>query len=226
MGPKISFEWFSELVARYPDAETFRNEALAIYNYADSIEEQCNQLMDDNDRLVTRCRELEEMLSRDAQVERIVSLERQLSGRNSKQEFFLQYVVQLFDKASAYSNLIISAGFVGLFATWNLMRDNLTNAENRIVAACALFSLMIFAGWEVAKMVHAGITSNKLARIVLATSDEQFDAYQMRLRSYGDRWSRFFESAWVWILVATIAPGFFAGLVLVAAFVDGIFFRY
>lgn len=225
MGGNLSFAWFDELLKLCPEAERFRNEAEAIYRYADSTDEEYKKIYYEKEDLAKKCAAMEGLLNKDEQLAHIQSLKAQLNGRAAKQEYYVEYVVKLFDKAYAYSNLIISAGFVGLFATWNLMRDSLTNSENRIIAASALFSLIVFAGWEVAKMVHAGITSNKLTSILLATRDDEFDAREMKLLSYGGKWTRFFEKSWIWILVATIVPGFFAGLVLIAAFIDGIFFR-
>src|SRR5450759_4948518 len=62
---------------------------------------------------------------------------------------------QLFDKAATYSNLIMVAGYAGMFTVWGNTRNQLPAHANILVALLLGFSLCVFVSYQIYKMsVH------------------------------------------------------------------------
>lgn len=63
-----------------------------------------------------------------------------------------------FEKAAAYSNLIMLSGYAGAFAIWSYTRDQLAARASITIAISLATSLMAFVVFEIYKMiVHARI---------------------------------------------------------------------
>ena len=58
-----------------------------------------------------------------------------------------------FQGASTYSNLIIIGGYASILAIWQLTQDYLTRKESLVVGSLVLTSVLLFAGFEVYKMI-------------------------------------------------------------------------
>lgn len=71
-----------------------------------------------------------------------------------------------FDKAVAYTNLIIIAGYGGFFGLWALTKDYRTSREAGYAALCMLGSASIFVGFEVYKMIVATVMLHKRGAIL------------------------------------------------------------
>ena|SRR6185437_11112674 len=62
-----------------------------------------------------------------------------------------------FSRASAYTNVILIAGYAGVFAIWNYTHSLLTPKTTAIVGICLGLSLLAFLGFEVFKMVSLAL---------------------------------------------------------------------
>lgn len=82
---------------------------------------------------------------------------------------------RLYDRATAYTNLILVGGYAGAFTIWNFTRKEL---PSKATIACALLlsiSLAVFVFFEVYKMVSGTIRFNKISAILrTATSSRDF----------------------------------------------------
>ena len=58
-----------------------------------------------------------------------------------------------YDRAAAYTNLIMLGGYAGGFAIWNFTRDHLTAKTSAWVAIFLLLSITAFILFEIYKMV-------------------------------------------------------------------------
>ena len=58
----------------------------------------------------------------------------------------------LFDKAATYSNLIIVAGYVGIFTIWGNTRRHIDKIDNITIAILLGISLAVFVTYQIVKM--------------------------------------------------------------------------
>ncbi|MBA2658961.1 MAG: hypothetical protein H0U72_05295 [Nitrosospira sp.] len=81
----------------------------------------------------------------------------------------------LYDKSATYVNIIMAVGYAGFFAVWSNMKVYMSTFDMRISALCMLTSIILFAMWEVTKMI---ITSHKLHGMqeVINASPAEFNA--------------------------------------------------
>ena len=60
---------------------------------------------------------------------------------------------KVFDRAAAYTSLILFGGYAGAFAIWNFTRDHLTEWAEIWAALLLIISLATFISFEVFKMI-------------------------------------------------------------------------
>jgi hypothetical protein len=125
-----------------------------------------------------------------------------------------------FSRASAYTNLILGAGYAGFFAVWAFTRDQLTPPQVLWSALLVTVSLLSFVVFEVYKNFYLSRALLSLAR---AVADEANFAVRI-LEWKRDQQAREIRFGRIWASAfwLTLLFGFGGGLVLVYAFVRGL----
>ena len=123
----------------------------------------------------------------------------------------------LYDKAVAYTNVIILAGYAALFTVWSTMKAKMSHAEMLVAAFCITFSLVFFVFWEVTKMI---VNSKSLTGLlnVLKAPPQEFDQRLAELQKADQRLNIKLLRFWIVILVFTVVPGLIAAAVLLWSF--------
>jgi hypothetical protein len=90
-----------------------------------------------------------------------------------------KYLVELnskmFEKAQAYLNVVILAGYAGGFATWSATRANLPPNANVAIALALASSLLVFVLWEVFGMILRSRSFNRMRPLLTkAKSAKEF----------------------------------------------------
>jgi len=128
--------WFDDLVSECPEAGKYR--ANLDHNVA-----QLFDIAKDEER-----KRIEAEKALQAVREEAASFMQDRARR-----FLIELVNANWDKGAAYNSAVISIGFVGLFAGWSQVADQMTNPVNRLVAIASIVSLAAFVAFEVYKMV-------------------------------------------------------------------------
>jgi hypothetical protein len=76
---------------------------------------------------------------------------------------------KVFDKAQAYTNVIILAGYAGAFTIWTYIKANLPLRAHLVVALGLGFSLLLFILFEIFGMI---MRTRSLLRVRRVISDE------------------------------------------------------
>lgn len=141
--------------------------------------------------------------------------------QDKKIETLIKVLSALYDKAAAYTNLIMVAGYAGFFAVWANMKGFMTPTEMRLSALSMIFSLLIFVLWEVTKMI---LTSRNLHRLleVLNAPPTEFDARLKKQQRDERVFNIGFLRAWRIVLVCAIVPALFAAGTLVFSFITNL----
>ena len=78
----------------------------------------------------------------------------------------------LYDKSSTYTNLVMAAGYAGVFALWSLVREHLLRTEALMVAALLLVSLSAFVFFEIYKIFGVSLAMRRRAQAFDDSIDE------------------------------------------------------
>ncbi len=76
-----------------------------------------------------------------------------MNNSNEQQNKLVDDIIKinsaLYEKATAYTNVVILAGYVAFFSVWNNMKVYLTKSEMLQSASAVTFSLIVFISWEI-----------------------------------------------------------------------------
>lgn len=137
--------------------------------------------------------------------------------KDERVEVLIRVMSALFDKAMAYTNLIVLAGFAGFFAVWGSMKAHLSPVEMFTSALCITISLTVFIFWEVFGMVVRSKNLKELLR-VLEVPPADFSramAQQQKTEQLRNIWV---FRIWIVVLVFTVAPALVAAGLLIFSF--------
>ncbi|MGY2137806.1 hypothetical protein ACW9I8_14480 [Pseudomonas reactans] len=160
--------------------------------------EQASEVVNTHAREIQELQKFQLRLERDKETDLLVQLnEKQMAG------------------ASNYTNLILVAGYAGLFGFWSTLSPKLPPMLYALCGLLGLLSLMLFISWEIIKMIWGNIHmartnvmiekvgGPKLLQLFLASTKK------FQIRS---------QRAWWFFLVPSLLSGLAAGFILIGFF--------
>ena len=99
--------------------------------------------------------------------------------REQSQRELIELNARNFDKAAAYSNLILLAGYAGAFAIWGNTKNDISRADNIWIAGTLGISIIAFIAHEVYQMAVRGTQFVAMSEFLF--SDNEPDAFFARL---------------------------------------------
>ncbi len=131
-----------------------------------------------------------------------------------------------YDKAAAYTTVIVFGGYAGFFAIWQLAKDHLSKDQALWSALLILISLLTFVLFELTKMV---LVSRTLIRkmAVLQAPEVRHDPQRLlqalqELEGKQQPSVRLFLRFWVFVLVVAVGCALGGASVLGYAFITGL----
>ncbi len=114
---------------------------------------------------------------------------------------------KVFDRAAAYTNLIMFGGYAGGFAIWNFTRDMLGTSAQAWVALLLIISLATFILFEVFKMVFSSkAVFRQRAILTKEMPPDQFFAKLRELEQHDNlRIAKILIPLWVGVLVISVS---------------------
>ena len=92
---------------------------------------------------------------------------------------------RVFERAAAYTNLVMFGGYAAAFAVWNFTRSHLTYRSEIVIALLLTVSLMAFVFFEVFKMaVGTGALSRQRALLAKSLPAAEFLAELKALETH------------------------------------------
>ena len=135
-----------------------------------------------------------------------------------QKEEILNIQARISEQATNYTNIIIVAGYAGLFSLWTLFRDNLYLRDSAIIAINILLSLCSFITWEITKMYIRCKGILKLNNILNSSPGELQSALDNQ-RKLDNKLSLKWDLIWSKIILPlTIIPGVIAAAYLIICF--------
>ncbi len=126
------------------------------------------------------------------------------------------------EAARNYTNLVMLGGYAGLFGLWQMARPQLSSHSNALVGTGISISLMLFAGFEIYKMINEAWHSHQLESLLRSekdfTDEERVAAWNIFVQESQRRVSRI----WVWVLIPTVLTGFGSGFYLLGELISSL----
>lgn len=134
-----------------------------------------------------------------------------LSGQLSILQQQKEILAHVYDKASAYSNLIMMGGYAAIFAIWQLMKSHLNFWQESLIAFLVTSSIILFTGFEIYKMISHAVFFRRLDKILSSSVPESqhVQAWQIAWKQRQAKES----TIWIYFLIPTLLTGVGAGFV-------------
>lgn len=152
------------------------------------------------------------------------AIQEQEAAIEKQKEFFIEFGSSLFSRAAAYTNIIILAGYAGIFTIWNFTQRILPDLIVAIVGVLLLLSLFAFISFEIFKMISNAKFVFSLGSIVKPNmSPKQISAaiadFEKRCNLDAIRVAQI----WPWALMFAVATGYSAAGILIIFFILSLF---
>ncbi len=130
-------------------------------------------------------------------------------------DFHIKLLAATFDKGSAYTNIVMIAGYASFFGIWSMVKD-LNRPANKMAVLLMLLSVTIFVVFEFVKMFWLGRQQMRRQRIVAAGLEglgaeeirARFNRLDVDLQAESGKFARF------WLV--TVLPAALAALAGIA----------
>jgi len=189
-------------------------------------------LQDINRKFSSHSESIKQLQSRQNKIGEITEMSRRAINnilierdREKTIALFQAVYTSAFEKSTAHTNIVMIAGYAGLFTLWSQTSEYHSVKTSIIVGLLTLISLIVFIGWEVFKIIFHGVQLAKIARVIQAQdlpSDELFR--RVENLSFGNNMTYLLNILWITVLIITISTGFSAALLLLFSFVHSIAF--
>lgn len=123
-----------------------------------------------------------------------------------------------FDKASSYNNIVLTLGYAGFFAIWNMVATHLSFVTNAWIGSLLGLSLLLFIIWTLISSVMMTRQIAERATILGQEFSTQRDFFAAVQEADFSAQKRYFalQKYWPWIFSTTASTGLLAGLILLA----------
>lgn len=138
----------------------------------------------------------------------------------------IRVVTAAYDRGTAYTNLIVLAGYAGFFALWQMAQQHLSKSEQLWSALLMLISILAFVLFEIVKMIHVQRLTIKKA-VALQSGAAKNDpvatlAALHAIESSFETLNVWFMRYWALTMIICVGFGLVAVAVLVTAFLRGL----
>lgn len=144
-------------------------------------------------------------------------------------ETHVKILTAAYDKAMAYTNLVIVAGYASLFGLWHLTKEQLSRNQILSAALLLLVSIIIFVLFEVYKAYYTSTALLGYSQIVNSPENQdslgklvsEIERYKLADQRRGIR----FGKSWLVVFIVTTLTGLGAALILLYAFLRALLAR-
>jgi len=135
--------------------------------------------------------------------------------RNDRVEVVKELLSHIYGKATAYTNLIIIAGYVAFYSMWGSMKDHLPREWMLTAGLLITLSVILFVSVEIYKMILTGLHYKKVNKVL---NDDQTERAISTIQQLEQEFNRRMYGFWLLMLIPTIITGIGSGIILAVAF--------
>jgi len=131
-----------------------------------------------------------------------------------------EILASMYGETFNYTNVIILAGYAGLFGVWQMVRVDISATSRQLVGSLLVASVSLFAGYECYKMIRNALHLNALTRALdHVRPEKRMEAWREGLTRDNLREG----PVWVYFLIPTILTAFGAAAILLWELVAALF---
>lgn len=135
--------------------------------------------------------------------------------QDEKVELLIQLQASGFEKSTAYTNIILLGGYAGAFTLIQATKEFIPDRALIFSALLLAFSVVVFCGWEVAKMIYYAWHNQKVIPLLnKQLSPEEFFRQLRELQNAENQSLIRIGHWWRIVLILSVIPGFSAGAIL------------
>ncbi|WP_339492211.1 hypothetical protein [Pseudomonas sp. EA_15y_Pfl2_R67] len=135
--------------------------------------------------------------------------------RDKEADLLMQLNEKQMSGATNYTNLILVAGYAGLFGFWSTLSPKLPPGLYALCGLLGLLSLMLFISWEIVKMIWGSIHMSRTNAMIESMRGPKLpQLFLASTRKFQIRSQR----VWWVFLIPSLLSGLVAGFLLVGFF--------
>lgn len=166
-------------------------------------------------RMQQRCaRQSQDIYNHINSIYREQSLNHQISAIENQK----QLLAHLYQRSSAYTQLIIVAGYASFFTVWQLTKSYLSKPVVMFTGICILLSVSVFVLYEVWKMISNALLLRSLSILLEKNEVPEVDRLSILKRTYTE-FSLRDSRVWLCSLIPTLLFGLLPLPILLYQFV-------
>ena len=130
-----------------------------------------------------------------------------------------------FDKATAYANLLVLAGYASFFGLWQVTKGQVDTKLSTLAALLMAVSATVFVFFEVAKSLYHSISLNRLNKVMTGPAAANPHLLLQAIAEHNKTQDKATTRLFRWWLVAfiiTVVAGLGAVGILMSAFVGAL----
>ncbi len=127
-----------------------------------------------------------------------------------------------FEQNKSYTNIIIFAGYAGLFSVWTLTKENLVHWQVLIVGLLTIISLMIFICFELYGAWLRGTQLKDWLDQLSKTQSEDnssIDDFNKKLNAQNTTYLKI----WPYFFFSSAITAIIAAIILIYSFISGLY---
>lgn len=145
----------------------------------------------------------------------------QVDAMQRKQiDILKEILTHAYDKSSAYTNIVIIAGYVAFFSLWKETKIFLPSKAALAAVLLMLTSALLFVLYEVFKMVSGSVYFRNIGKEIENIKDPK--EFIEKVQKGQQKLSTLNFKIWYLVLIPTVTTGFSGAGILVYYFVKGL----
>jgi hypothetical protein len=122
-----------------------------------------------------------------------------------------QVMAEVAQQASAYTNLLLVAGYAGIFGVWQIAGDSLPHVWRAVAAALLVLSILLFTSHEFLRMTRQARFQDELLKALESRRPED---WLIGWKAMNAKWRLAEHTLWRRLVIAAAWCAFMAGAVL------------
>ncbi len=158
------------------------------------------------------------------EIAKYLEMDRKNKYKKEVVDFYTSIIAKSYEKASAYTNLIIMGGYVLFFTFWSNVRNEVNVSWGRLSVILVIISAIFFIIWEISNMICTSLQLRKLHKAEQISPDK-FEEHIKTIEKEERKFQANMAKFWIFELLATIIPGFTGVIILIIIYSVTLFYK-
>lgn len=145
-------------------------------------------------------------------------MQRQEKFKKDMVDFYTSIIAKSYEKASAYSKLIIMGGYAIYFTFWANVKNEVNSIWANRSAVLLIFSVLFFILWEIGTMICSSLVFRRISALSKVPPDK-FEDEMKKVTKEGELFEVRYARFWIFQLIITIIPALIGVIILIMIYI-------